>query len=155
MRDLGRILGEDASNLSKKLRNLENENILLSEENGTKKYFLNKGYTLLPEVEKIFWGTYGLPQVLSKALKKIPGLMQAFIFGSYAKGSFSEKSDIDILLIGSHSSLAAKRIIIPFQKTLGREFNIIDMTKGEFDKKIRKKDAFLISIMKGKLIQLT
>lgn len=154
VRDLGRILGEDASNISKKLRELEKEKILISKENGTKKYSLNKDYALLPEIKKLFFGSYGLPMVLSEVLQKIPGLLQAFIFGSYAKGGFSEKSDIDILLIGSHSSLAAKRTIVPFQKTLGREFNVIDMTKGEFDGKMKKKDPFLTSVMKGKLIRL-
>lgn len=154
MRDLGRILGEDASNLSKKLKSFEKEGILLSEESGTKKYFLNKNYALLQEIEKLFLSSYGLPRILSEGLEKISGLYQAFIFGSYAKGGFSEKSDIDILLIGSHHSLAAKRFIIPLQKALGREFNIIDMTKEEFDKKIKKKDPFLTSVMSGKLIKL-
>ena len=154
VRDLARILGEDASNLSKKLRELKKENLFLSEENGTKKYFLNKNYALLSEVEKLFLGTYGLPRILSEALGKISGLSQAFIFGSYARGGLSEKSDIDLLLIGSHSSLAAKRIIIPLQKTLGREFNVIDMTKEELNRKIKKKDPFLTSVMKGKLMQL-
>lgn len=154
VRDLGRILDEDASNLSKKLKELEKEKILISEENGTKKYSLNEDYALLPEIKKLFLGSFGLPIVLNEALKKIPGLLQAFIFGSYAKGGFSEKSDVDFLLIGSHSSLAAKRAIIPLQKALGREFNIIDMTKEEFDKKISKKDPFLTSVMKGKLIRL-
>ena len=154
VRDLARILGEDPSNISKKLKSLEMENILLSEDGGTKKYFLNKDYSLLREVEKIFLGSYGLSRILSEALGKISGLSQAFIFGSYAKGGFSEKSDIDILLIGSHPSLVAKRIIIPLQKTLGREFNIIDMTKEEFDKKIKKKDPFLTSVISGKLIKL-
>lgn len=154
VRDLARILGEDASNLSKKLRELGRENILLSEENGTKRYFLNRHYALLPEVKRIFSATYGLPHILSEALKKVPGISQAFIFGSYAKGGLSDKSDIDVLLIGLHSSLAAKRIIIPLQKKLGREFNVIDMTKEEFDRKIRAKDNFFTSVMKEKLIKL-
>lgn len=154
VRNIARIVGEDASNVSKKLRELKKNKLLLSEENGTKKYFLNEKYALLPEIEKLFMSAHGLPRVLSEALKGIRGLSRAFIFGSYAEGTFSDESDVDLLLIGSHSSLAAKRVILPLQKTLGREFNIIDMTDGEFERKMRGKDPFFTNVMKGKLVEL-
>lgn len=154
VRDLARLLSEDASNVSKKLKELEKEKILLSEESGTKQYVLNEGYALLPEVEKLFASAYGLPQVLSGVLKRVPGLSRAYIFGSYAKGKFSRESDIDIILIGSHSSLSAKKEILPLQRALGREFNIIDMTEREFGRKIKTKDPFLTAIMHERLVPL-
>lgn len=154
VRNLARLLGEDASNVSKKLRDLEKEKILLSEESGTKRYYLNETYALLPEVEKLFVSAYGLPQVLRDALEEISGLSRAYIFGSYAKGEFSGESDVDLILIGSHSSLSAKKVILPLQRMLGREFNIVDMTESEFKRKMKARDPFLTAIMKGKLIPL-
>lgn len=154
VRDLSRILSEDASNLSKKLRVLEKEGLLMSESNFTKKYFLNKNYTFLPEIERLFWASYGVPVVLGEALKKVGGLSRAYIYGSYAKGGFGEGSDIDLMLVGSHSAIEAKKIIIPFQKSLGREFNIVDITEEELKKRIREKDPFYTSVMGGKLIKL-
>ena len=92
--------------------------------------------------------------MLAKSLKGLRGLKTAYIFGSYAKGNFDAISDIDILLIGEHSSLEAKRLILPLQKRLKRELNIVDLTEQEYKAKQKKKDPFLKNIFNGKMIKI-
>ncbi len=154
VRDLARILLIDPSNLSKKLRELEHEGILKSRKNGVKEYFLNQEYVLLKDIERLFSATYGLPEILRKKLKKVNGISRAFIFGSYAKGDFGLESDIDICLIGSHDSLEAKRAILPLQKLIGREFNVVDITEQELKRRIKNHDSFFSRILKDKKIEL-
>jgi len=152
--ELAEILAVDRSNLFRKLKELEKEGLLKSEFAGNQNYFyLNKSYPLLKEIKKTYEAKYGLVLLLKEKLKRLPGLKEAYIFGSFAKDSLQQDSDIDILLIGSHSSIAAKRLILPLQKTLKREINIIDLTVAEFTKK-KRVDDFIKRIFTGKVIQL-
>ena len=153
--ELARILDVDPSNLQKKLIELKSEGFLKIEREGNLvKYSLNSKYRFLKETEKMFMASYGLPQILRERLSKTEGLKQAYIFGSYAKGGFEADSDVDILLIGKHSSIETKKKIIGLQKQLGREFNIVDITEEELEQKLKDKNAFFTDIVAGEKIKI-
>lgn len=153
--ELAKILKLDPGNLDRKLKELEQEGIFISEKQGNLKYYsLNKKYSLFVEIERIYKLKYGVEKKLAGLLKKLKGLKEAYIFGSYAKNKLNSESDIDILLIGSHSSLAAKRLIAGLSSDLGRELNIVDMTEKEFQKRKREKDEFIENINKNKVIKI-
>ena len=153
--ELANLLSVDPGNLFRKLKELEQEGVLISEARGNQKYFsLNKKYPLLHEVKKIYNAKYGITELLKKKIKKLKGLKSAWIFGSYAKDSFQQESDIDLLLVGSHSSLEAKRLILPLEKDLGREINIVDITEKDFESRKKKKDEFIKNIFSQKTIKI-
>ena len=153
--ELADLLEVDPGNLFRKLKELEQEGVFISEMVGNQKYFfLNKHYPLLKELEKVYNSKYGVINLLKEKIKKLKGLEQACVFGSYAKNSFQQESDIDLLLVGSHSSLEAKRAILPLQKNLGREINIVDMTAQEFEFRKKKKDEFIKNIFSKKTIKI-
>ncbi len=144
LRDLASNLGADPGNLSKKLAELEKEGFLKSEKEGKQKYFsINSEYPFLNEVKKIYQGQFALPLTIKRELGKISGLEEAYIFGSYAQGKMSADSDIDLLLVGDFDSIVANRLILPLQKKIGREINIIDFGKKEFAAKMKSGDDFL------------
>ena len=152
--ELAEILKADRGNLFRKLRELEKEGLLKSEFSGNQKYFyLNKSYPLLKEIKKTYEAKYGLAPLLQAKLSRLPGLTAAYIFGSYARDSLQQESDIDLLLIGDHSALQAKRIILPLQELIKREINIIDLTPREFRAR-KKQDEFIKNIFSGKVIKL-
>ena len=153
--ELAEILETDPGNLFRKLKELEAEGIFISEKRGNQKYFkLNKKYPLLKEIKKTYEMKYGLADRLKKITSGLKGLREAYIFGSYAADSLQQESDIDILLIGNHSSLGAKRIILPLQNEIKREINIIDLTPEDFDRRKKHKDEFLKNIFSKKTIKL-
>lgn len=153
--EFAKILNVDVSNLNKKLKELEKEGILASEQAGNQRYyFLNKKYPLLKETEKLYNAKYSLKNKIASSLKNLKGLKKAFIFGSFAKDEMQQESDIDILLIGSHSSLKAKRLILNFEKEFQREFNIIDLSEKEFEKRKKEKDDFIANILNNKIIKI-
>ena len=155
LNELARILDVDPSNLQKKLKELEKEGFLKTEREGSLvKYFLNSDYRFFKEIRKMFFASYGLPQVLKEHLLKIERLKHAYIFGSYAKGDLQADSDVDLLFVGLHSSIDAKKKILGLQKQLGREFNIIDITEEELKEKLKSKNQFFTEVMKGKKIQI-
>lgn len=155
LNELAKILEADAANLDKKMKELEKEGILLSEFSGRQKYyFLNKKYPFLAEVRKIYEAKYGLKEKLYSALKDLKGLKEAYIFGSYTKGNFEAESDVDLLLVGGHSSIEAKRLLFNLQKQTEREFNIVDLTEKEYLSRKKRKDEFIGNIFKGEIIKI-
>ena len=153
--ELADLLEVDPGNLFRKLKELKSEGILLSEMQGNQKYYeLNKKYPLLRELEHFFRAKYGIEEMLKQKLSKLKGLHGAYIFGSFAKDSLQQESDIDLLLIGKHSSLEAKRLILPIAKEIQREINIVDFSSAEFKKKKKAGDEFLKNIFSRKKIKI-
>lgn len=153
--ELADMLKLDPGNLFRKLKELEIEGILISENRGSQKYYsLNKKYPLFKEFKKTYQAKYGLTNSLKEKISGIKGLREAYIFGSYASDSLQQGSDIDILLVGDHSSLEAKKLIIPLQKDIGREINIIDLSEQELKRRKKQNDEFVNNIFSNEVIKL-
>lgn len=151
--ELARLLSVDLKNLHLKLKELEREGLLKSEFIGKERHFsLQKSHPLLKEYRKIFLQTVGFEKRLRDTFHRLPGVEEAYLFGSYAKNRMDAASDIDLLVIGSHSSIALQKITSAFQKSSGREINAISMTRGEFLKK--RKSGFLKNIFSDAHIKI-
>ncbi|PIS32114.1 hypothetical protein COT40_01790 [Candidatus Peregrinibacteria bacterium CG08_land_8_20_14_0_20_41_10] len=153
--ELADMLNVDVGNLFRKLKELEKEGILVAEQQGNQRYFkLNKNYPLLKELKKTYEIKYGLTRRLSEKIKDLKKLKEAYIFGSYAQNKLQQESDIDILLIGDHSTIEAKRLILPLQKIIKREINIIDLSLKELESRKKNKDAFISTLFSQKIIKI-
>ncbi len=154
-RELAMILKLDPGNLYRKLVEMQAEGILNTESEGRNRYFsLNEKFPLLSEYQKIYQAKFGVSQSLASVLKPISGLKSAYIFGSCAKGNFEPASDIDLLLVGEFDYGQASKALAVLEKDWRREINIVDMSSKEFDSKLKKKDDFLMNILKGKYIKV-
>ena len=152
--EMARKFSLDYGNLSRKLKELEREGILKCRERGHECYYsLNRSYPLLKEYKGIVLKTIGLEQKLRDALGGISGIEEAFIFGSYAGGTMDASSDIDLLVIGAHNTLALQKAVAMFQKEMDREINVISMDSREYKEKL-KKVPFLRSLAKKKKIRI-
>src|ERR1035438_4019139 len=101
LRDLAERLSIDPSNLSKELGRLERDGLFRSEVIGRQKYFqLNREYPLFGEVRKIVAKTIGAPPLIAQSLKRIEGIDEAYLYGSFASNQQDTASDIDVLMIG-------------------------------------------------------
>lgn len=153
--EFARILESDPKNVYRSLVALEKEGILSSEFMGKQRYFyLNKKNKLFKEHKNIFLKTVGIESVLKEELKKVAGLKNAYIFGSYANKNYGPDSDIDILLIGAHKALHAQKTLYNIQKHAGRDINTVNMPFDEFEKKRMSGDNFIKNIFNGKVIKL-
>ena len=154
LHDLAKILKIDASNLSKKLKVLESEKVLRSNMEGNRRiYSLNKEFPLLSEYKKIFIYKYGFENRIKKELEKIKGIQQAYIFGSYLRNDFSEDSDIDLLLVGDHSSIEVIKTLSVLENDYGREINVVNYSQKEFIAK-KHKDDFLKNVLSNKYLKI-
>jgi predicted nucleotidyltransferase len=152
--EMARKFSLDDGNLSRKLKELAGEGILKCRESANACYYsLNPRYPLLKEYKGIVLKTIGLEQQLRDALSGVSGIEQAFLFGSYAKGTMDASSDIDLLVVGEHGTLPLQRAIAGIQKGTDREINVISMGSREYKEKFRK-DPFLKSLADKKKVQL-
>ena len=152
--EMTRKFAVNRGNLVRKLAEWEKEGILTKTERGNLSlYKINKKYSLLEEMKKIAQKKFGLEEQLRKSFIKVKGLKMAFIFGSYAKDKLESESDIDLLLVGSHSALKVQKEIIKLQEEFDRDINTLDMTEIEFKEK-RQKNKFLKDVFNDKYIQI-
>jgi len=155
LREIASILNEDAGNLSKELSKLERERIFISAPRGNQKYFsLNKRHPLYKELRAIIFKTIGVEGALREIVGNIDGISTAFIYGSFAEGKENSASDIDILIIGSPDEDALMKKVDKVEKKLQREINYNIYPQKEFRERIKRKDSFILNILKSPKIML-
>jgi len=153
--ELSTKFGLDKRNLVKKLKELESEGILRSQARGNLKlYAINQKYSLYKEYKKIVGKTLGLEANLKELLLTIKGVRQAYIYGSYAANNLNAHSDIDLLVIGSHSIVELQRAVSKLQREIDREINTVNMGESEFRKRKKSRDPFLSNVLSGKNIRI-
>lgn len=149
LREVAVLLKEDAGNLSKELVTLENIGIFNSHFSGKQKYFsLNQQYPLYKELKSVVFKTIGIEGSLKELLAKIDRLKVAFIYGSFAEGKENSSSDIDLFLVGSPDEDSLMGKIDSLERRLGREINYNIYPEKEFKEKLRRKDGFMINLIK-------
>lgn len=155
LRGLGEQLQVDPSNLSKEMRKLEREGLFRAEISGRQKYFqLNRSYSLYNEVRRIVAKTIGATPLLAEAFKRVDGVNEAYLYGSFARNQQDASSDVDILVIGTPRADVLAESVRKLERQLGREINYTVLTVKEFKSRQDRKDAFLANIWHNKRVSL-
>jgi predicted nucleotidyltransferase len=122
---------------------------------GRQKYFqLNREYPLFDEVRKIVTKTIGAAPVIAQSLKRIEGIDEAYLYGSFASNQQDAASDIDVLMIGAPREEVLAQAMRRLERQLGREINYTVLTPKEFESRRVRKDAFLEDVWHNKRIPL-
>lgn len=155
LREISSLLKEDAGNLSKELTKLEKAGIFVSFLRGNQKYFsLNRNYPLYREFKTVIFKTTGVEGSLGEILRQIEGIDTAFIYGSFAKNKENPASDIDLFIIGKPDEDKLMEKIEGLEKRLQREVNYNIYPKEEFKARKKKKESFILNILKAPKIIL-
>jgi predicted nucleotidyltransferase len=155
LRDLAKRLGIDPSNLSKELQRMEKEGLFCSEVSGRQKYFqLDRKYPLFHELRSIVSKTIGAVPLIAASLKKVKGIREAYLYGSFARNQQDSASDIDLLVIGTPASEALAAATHRLEGQLGREINYTVLSPKEFNSRRARKDAFLENVWHNKRVSL-
>lgn len=125
VRGLARRASTGPTNVKRELEVLRNLNLASEAKKGNLSLWsINKHSPLYPEIRNLFFKTELAGNYLSGILKKF-NPAYAFIFGSFAKGTEREGSDIDLFLVGKIDENELIPAIEKAQKELGREINYI------------------------------
>jgi len=155
VRQLERLTGFPASNISSDLRRLNKDHLFNTEKVGNVLlYQINKEHPLYPELKNIIYKTTGLNEAIRDNLNSISNINVAVIYGSVAKEKERAGSDIDLLIIGTPDEDRLYNVISEIESHLNREVNFITYSPREWNKQVKDKNSFIMDILNNKLIFL-
>ncbi|MBI3638565.1 nucleotidyltransferase domain-containing protein [Candidatus Wolfebacteria bacterium] len=155
LREIGKIIGKEPGVFQRDINKLTEEGLLESFYQANSRFFkINKKHHLFKELKAIFFKTLGIEGVLKKELKKIKGIKEAFLYGSFAQKKEKNHSDVDIFVIGSMDEDDLADLTNHLEKRFGRDINYILMAEKEFLKKKKEKNSFLSNVLNNKIIKL-
>ena len=119
---------------------------------GTRRYRLNKDHPWVLGLRIILENSsLGAIYLLQKALESFPVERRkphvAFVFGSFAVGEQTPKSDIDLIVIGHHDRATLAEIIDGLEQRIGRNIDYIEYTSEEWAKALERDADFANSII--------
>lgn len=149
VREIARLTNTVPGSLHRELSKLWKANILKREISGRQVYYqANIIFPLFKEIASILKKTSGVVDVLATALEPLSKKIEvAFIFGSVARDTENENSDIDLLMIGKIRFSEAIKILYPVQNALDREINPKIYTKITWKKLLKNKNSFIREII--------
>lgn len=143
------------SGLQSELKRFEEIGLLKSQrEANVRFYSINKSFPLYPELKGIIFKTTGLADYLRESLEKIGNIETAFIYGSVARSLEDVKSDIDLMVIGDVDMDNLHAAVSSAEESLGREINFTTFDASEWQKRIAKKQSFVMDVIKNPKIFL-
>jgi predicted nucleotidyltransferase len=100
LEELSHLVGTTRTNLVYTMKFLEPEGLVAHRSVGKKKlYRIVTDHPLYPELVSIAIKTFGGQEVVSDAIRSDSHVEYAAIFGSFAKGSATPRSDVDVLVV--------------------------------------------------------
>ncbi len=149
LREIAARTGQAVRAVQIEVARLEGSGLLTSEADGSRKYYrANIQAPVYPELKALLLKTVGLGDVLRDHLRHAPAeIAVAFLYGSFARGTDTASSDVDILVVGSISGRSLSRLLAPARESLAREINPVLFTETELRDRVTHSDHFLLTIL--------
>ena len=148
IREISRELKIPVSAVKREVDNLIALNILSLFES---RISLNKKCSYLESLKNIFVETDCILYPIKEALKN-EEIQYAFVFGSFANGSFNIESDIDLVVISDKNLFELTKLLKPAENKINREINPVAWDLKSFNKK--KNTGFVKDIFSKKIMMV-
>jgi len=153
---LARELELDDGGITREANRLERAGLVRSERVGRSRILHpNEDSPYYPELSGLLLKAFGPATVIAPALREVPGVEQAFLFGSWAARYVgvpgSGPADIDVLLVGSPDRTAVYAVASEVEAVLGREVNPIIVSRERWDE---ASEGFIREVKKSPLVEL-
>ena len=133
----------------RELERLVAAGILVVTREGNQLYYqANRESPVYTELLGIVRKTFGVAQVIRGALRPVDEQIQlAFVFGSLAKGTDTESSDLDLLLIADELAYSdVMDLLLPLETSLTRSINPVLYSAAEFRERLGAGSSFAVRI---------
>ena len=154
IKQLSRILDVSPASVSSAVKSFEEDGLLSKEEKGLAHiYKLDSDNSVVEPLKK----AYGIAFVLSskpkeKFLEIDPNIISIALFGSYADGSFDEKSDLDFLIVTSVRKELFIKAAKQLEEELEKEVSLSVLKLSEWRAMAKKGDAFYKRIVENHIL---
>jgi predicted nucleotidyltransferase len=148
LRELSRLLECSVGSLRRELLKFQADGLFLTERRGNLVFYsLNTGHPLYGEMKGIVAKTVGVVGSLKQALRSVPRIQTAFIYGSFASNRENPTGDIDVFIIGDVSLMDLSKALRGVQKRLMREVNPTLYARDEYLKRKAEGGEFIKEIL--------
>lgn len=148
--ELIRLTGGGTGAVTRELEKLRSAGLITVTSIGNQKHYqANEHSPLFHELVSIVRKTFGLGEVLKRALHSMASQIDAaFIYGSVAAGSDRADSDIDLFLLGRGLSYADIMTSLgEAEAALGRKVNPTVYSPDELERKLESSNSFLQRVL--------
>jgi predicted nucleotidyltransferase len=148
--ELRRLTGLGSASLQRELNRLAAAGLVDSEAVGNLRRFqANAQSPVFAELVALTRKTLGTVPVLRDALLPLmPDLQGAWVYGSVAKQTDTSRSDIDVMLVGSHLLLSnVLACLVPAEAQLGRKINPSCYSPEEYERRRAEPDSFVNRVL--------
>ena len=155
-REIARRTGLPPGTLTRELKRLADVGLLNCERRGNQLvYSANRRSPIFEELAGILRKTSGLADVVAEALEPLTNRIGlAFIFGSVARGTEAQGSDVDLMIIGSVKFGEVVDALHLAQQQLSRDINPKVFTPREWRNRLQGGDPFLREVLASKKLFL-
>ena len=155
VRDLARELGWSATIVGQELDRLERTGILTSERIGrARRYRVDDQSPIASEIRSLVQKTIGIEARIRDAIGDLPGIEEAFLYGSYARGDERGTSDLDLFVIGSVDQERLSERLADVERELGRDVNVASYERDELERLRKEGDLFIERVFEGSRVAL-
>jgi len=156
LREIVRQAGLAPATVQREVTRLARAGVLVREQVGHQVHYrANPDCSILPELRRLVLKTVGLAATVAEALAPLGDRVQhAALFGSVAAGTELPESDVDLLVIGDATLTELAACLREARATIGREINIVSMSRGVLKAALQEGDAFLTNVLSGPHIVL-
>ena len=154
LNDIARKTGLAPSAVSKECRLLLSLGLVRKSVQGNLTlYEINRESVIHDELKRIFLKYELLDELLARKLRP-ERIRYALIYGSFAKGTEGERSDIDLLVVGDVDEDTLLKSVNEVERKTGREVNYTLWNEKEFAEKARGQIPLLREISKTPVIMI-
>jgi predicted nucleotidyltransferase len=144
------LAGSGTGAVQRELTRLEAAGLLTAKRLGRQKHYqANASAPIFTELRDLVMKTSGMGDVLREALAPLAGKIQAaFVYGSIAKGEFTEASDIDLMIVSdevTHGDMYST--LEKASRRLGRTVNPTVYTAKEIRSRRQESNAFVSRVL--------
>jgi predicted nucleotidyltransferase len=155
LREISRLTSVSAPYVKRELANLVALGLVLKRSQSVFTLFrLNRDSVIAEELKRIFLKTESFGKFIRDNLEEVGNIRFALIYGSFARGEESERSDIDLLVVGDVNERRMLGIIEKVEEHTGREVNYVAWTEDEFEEKVRERVPLLEEIASSPVIMI-
>lgn len=155
VRELAREIGRSPTIVGEELDRLERTGILTSERIGrARRYRVDERSPIAAEVRSLVQKTIGVEARVREAIADLPGIEDAFFYGSYARGDERATSDLDLFVVGTVDQEALTERLTDVERDLGRDVNVATYDRAELERLRKDGDLFVASVLGGPRVAL-
>jgi hypothetical protein len=154
LRGLAQAAGTDSGNTSKLLKLLvESGLVLAAPDRHSTRYSINSGSPLVAPLRQLV-ACAGSLMVDMREVANTLSAAYVGVYGSVASGTDDGKSDVDLLVVGKLSVVAAQTAFKSVARKHGKAINVVAVTARDLKQRLTEGGAFWASVAEGKKIDL-